>query len=510
VAIPDQQINAAFDALGKAQAAASAAKKAADRAHANQTEANADDAVAKAADARAAADAAVAQAQFVATSTKDIQKDLKDARTGEAKKAEAIKTLEQTIAQHEKAADLLPDRLRNAQEDAERKRKQAQGIKSTLTSMRDKLARLKNEAEAGEKLLEAKRAVELAQKEFDNKDIAATEACGAQWFPSVLASYRVPKEVGDRDAAKKLLDEKAAEHAALDKIHKKKQSDYEEYQKTIAQKERDINALEKEAQQHADDAAELDRQLKEAQRLLPEKQSELKTAKQQAAALKARREKLEALEGFSADKPADAARANAAAARQEALAAYDAAAAAANNAGERARVVGKRAELDVQNGAVFDTSNGAAHDPTSVSGRALTRYQHDPPQTGQTAKTLAPVLATKTQADFLTHMDAEFNGNKCNRTTEANGNRKYEYPDGTVVRYKAVPTGLRPPPTYSVEVKHTPANPDHGPGDIAFKVDDQGRAVPKNPTDVKSPYANNPERAAYVDDVMDRGHRSIP
>jgi hypothetical protein len=78
------------------------------------------------------------------------------------------------------------------------------------------------------------------------------------------------------------------------------------------------------------------------------------------------------------------------------------------------------------------------------------------------AKQLASVLPTKTQANFLTFMDSEVAAGKCVKNVVGTMT-KYEYPapDGTLVRYKTDPDGFRPPPTYSIEVKHRGQQPVH-------------------------------------------------
>jgi hypothetical protein len=61
-------------------------------------------------------------------------------------------------------------------------------------------------------------------------------------------------------------------------------------------------------------------------------------------------------------------------------------------------------------------------------------------------------------------------------------------------------------------VKHTPANPDLSPADVAFKVNSQGNAVPKNPAGVNNPFTGvNPGKAAqYRNRCMEVCHNSIP
>jgi hypothetical protein len=44
--------------------------------------------------------------------------------------------------------------------------------------------------------------------------------------------------------------------------------------------------------------------------------------------------------------------------------------------------------------------------------------------------------------------------------------QKWEYPDGTVVRYKPLGDEYRANATYSIEVKKTPALPDRGPAGL--------------------------------------------
>ena len=88
--------------------------------------------------------------------------------------------------------------------------------------------------------------------------------------------------------------------------------------------------------------------------------------------------------------------------------------------------------------------------------------------------------------------------------------RKWEYDDGTLVRYKPHGDehsgGLA---TYSVEVKTSKAKADVGLGGIGFKVDPKGRAVPLGPGDVNNPFPGAPNHGAYRNQVMQLGHRSL-
>ncbi len=85
----------------------------------------------------------------------------------------------------------------------------------------------------------------------------------------------------------------------------------------------------------------------------------------------------------------------------------------------------------------------------------------------------------------------------------------YSFTDGTLIRVK--PKGDRENAgkvMYSVEVKT--ATPAPGQDGVAFKVDAEGRAVPKGTGDTNNPYnagTNKPQFRAYQDDVMSAGHK---
>jgi hypothetical protein len=91
----------------------------------------------------------------------------------------------------------------------------------------------------------------------------------------------------------------------------------------------------------------------------------------------------------------------------------------------------------------------------------------------------------------------------------------WEYPDGTVVRYKPDGDEFRSGPTYSVEVKKDPNVGDAAAKQegIAFKVDENGNPVPKGPDDIANPYSGNgsPEQVdEYKKRAMDAGHKEFP
>ncbi len=88
----------------------------------------------------------------------------------------------------------------------------------------------------------------------------------------------------------------------------------------------------------------------------------------------------------------------------------------------------------------------------------------------------------------------------------------YYFTDGSVIRLK--PRGdefNRWRPSYSVEVKHAgaaagPSNPSM----IAFKLDELGRAVPKDPDQIANPYVDGrflEQRSVYDQHVLNSGHR---
>lgn len=204
------------------------------------------------------------------------------------------------------------------------------------------------------------------------------------------------------------------------------------------------------------------------------------------------------------------ARVDSAIVERNALEAIPSSGAAAANCLARARasyltlgMADELADRDMKSGAAIDAAN-----LLPVSRASLIAFNATPPTTGQTAKVLAGVLAAKTQADFIPYMNAQAALGLCTRT-QAGPMLKYEYPDGTEVRHKTV-DNVRPPPSYSIEVKHTPAVPDAGPADVAFKVDRQGRATPKNPQDTQNPFPVDPQRLAYEDRCMGACHFSIP
>jgi hypothetical protein len=88
----------------------------------------------------------------------------------------------------------------------------------------------------------------------------------------------------------------------------------------------------------------------------------------------------------------------------------------------------------------------------------------------------------------------------------------WEYADGTEVRYKPLGDKKRAGPTFSVEVKKDPSMPDMHSDDVAFKVDAQGRAVPKNDKGTHNPYClatNDAQYNAFEDAVLKSVHFAL-
>jgi hypothetical protein len=128
-------------------------------------------------------------------------------------------------------------------------------------------------------------------------------------------------------------------------------------------------------------------------------------------------------------------------------------------------------------------------------------------------------MSGKSAKEFNAKMGEEVSAGKCTKkAVPISGPPRqtmdvYEYPDGTVVRYKPLGDPKRPrsEPAYSVEVKKDPSLPDLGKDDAAFKVDPTGKAIPKGPLELKNPYAKgSAQYKAFEDAVMNAGHHSLP
>jgi hypothetical protein len=178
-----------------------------------------------------------------------------------------------------------------------------------------------------------------------------------------------------------------------------------------------------------------------------------------------------------------------------------------------------RAERDIKSGDCFNEA--AMHRPGPTGSRsswqALEAWRAGG-RDGAEARRLGPELGRKSGPDVVQFMAGEVrNGRVENRRQERSikpdGTYQtmtvWEYADGTVVRYKPDGDGFRAHPTHSVEVKIDRNVRDaNGKQDgIAFKVDKNGRAVPRGPNHVRGPTElSQAQREAYVTQVMNAGH----
>jgi hypothetical protein len=136
------------------------------------------------------------------------------------------------------------------------------------------------------------------------------------------------------------------------------------------------------------------------------------------------------------------------------------------------------------------------------------------------AKRLSPQLEGKTLGEMETLLDSEVAAGTATKRTQpvldptdplkvkTQDQLVYDFTDGTLIRVKPKGDKLNPGTVmYSVEVKS--AVPAKGQDGVAFKVDSQGRPVPKNADELKNPYSpSNPTQwKAFQDRVMNSGHR---
>jgi hypothetical protein len=163
----------------------------------------------------------------------------------------------------------------------------------------------------------------------------------------------------------------------------------------------------------------------------------------------------------------------------------------------------RRADADIASGKVFRL---AAMKNSSV--KALSNYLADG-SIGARARKYAPLFAQMDSKAFLSFMQKDANVGRCLETV-GKKMRKWQYPDGTLIRYKPQGDTYRQEPLYSVEVMRTPGGRDQSSDDVAFKVDPLGRPVPKGPEDVDNPYSSeSAARQAYLAYVMEAGHRAF-
>jgi len=174
---------------------------------------------------------------------------------------------------------------------------------------------------------------------------------------------------------------------------------------------------------------------------------------------------------------------------------------------EAKRVARAKAQQAIDSGGAFDMHKT---NPTQLVDFAANK-------TGVEAKRISGELSGKSTKDFAAKMGEEVNAGKCTKKSVSIDGPPpqtmdvYEYPDGTVVRYKPLGDNFRSGPAYSVEVKKAPSMPDLGKDDAAFKVTSTGKAVPKGPFEVKNPYPKgSAQYKEFEKAVMDAGHHSLP
>jgi hypothetical protein len=446
-----------------------------------------------------AAEAAAWDSKQAATSLNALKddvnaQDLAKARQAEKTAQDVLNTEKAKLATAEQKLDTLDQRRKSLLEQAQAREKEALQ-KAPPQSMQDKLNALRTPAEAQERARQAaENALALARQELQAAEASApVQQCPWWRVTAVFGEYVPPKAPSALQAEKKVADKQAE----LDAVSKRttEESEYQKQKQRVQEKLDEAKRLKDQADTHRKDAAELqpalDASTQDVQRLT----SSVAAEKTKAGAGKTERE---ALEKLDAD-------------RKTAL---QGAETAGNTGLQQARnnymalgQINELADLDMKTGAAIKTSS--LNGPSQT---ALANFNADPPTTGQKAKQLAALLPTKNRANFVPYMDNEAAQGRCNKRVKGTM-LTYEYPDGTEVRYKPNGDGvIRTDPTYSIEVKHTPANPDNGPQDVAFKVDTQGRAVPKNPSNTANPYrgTGGTKESDYDDRCMDSCHRIIP
>ncbi|MGE3458685.1 MAG: DUF4157 domain-containing protein [Kofleriaceae bacterium] len=175
-----------------------------------------------------------------------------------------------------------------------------------------------------------------------------------------------------------------------------------------------------------------------------------------------------------------------------------------------------KANQAIDDGSVFERS------AMSEDAKAqLDAYRKGTGRDGGAARRQSTALAGKTFAEMQAILDPDVTSGAAARATEqikgppptgAQTQIAYYYQDGSVIRLKPQGDEFNGwQPSYSVEVKTAHAPP--GPSDptmIAFKVDDRGRAVPKDPDQIANPYVDGKyvdQHDAYDQHVLDAGHR---
>ncbi|HEY4244250.1 MAG TPA: hypothetical protein VGM88_30765 [Kofleriaceae bacterium] len=160
--------------------------------------------------------------------------------------------------------------------------------------------------------------------------------------------------------------------------------------------------------------------------------------------------------------------------------------------------------------------------PADVVARK-TAFNADDPSVGKAAREWAPKLPGMTAAQMKVALEPEVAAGRAVFTTppfkDPRPNRGMQeqllwtFKDGTEIRVKPFGddrhVGLQ---MYSIEVNRQGTSGPQPQDGIAFKVDTQGRAVPKGPDDVRNPYKRGEYPAqydAFAERVMEAGHRRV-
>ncbi|ACY14783.1 eCIS core domain-containing protein [Haliangium ochraceum] len=167
-------------------------------------------------------------------------------------------------------------------------------------------------------------------------------------------------------------------------------------------------------------------------------------------------------------------------------------------------------------------ANGGAFDMSTLDPNAQSQLSSFQSSTGFEAQRIASAVAGMNDANFQNFMAAEVSSGNVAAPSTANipapnpppttqTMEIWEYADGTVVRYKPLGDSERPNPTYSVEVKSDPTQPDSS-ANVAFKVGDSGEAVPKGPFSVANPFSragDTTQYDAFLEFIMNAGHKNL-
>lgn len=427
-----------------------------------------------------------------------------------AKKAEkqAIESMASAEVKKDRAAKELED-LENKLPAAQSELESAEAAVKKLQipqSQADKLTRLRDEAAVlngvlDQKLQAQKTAlseIDAAKKNFEEQTALGNQVRCKQSYVSYLWSG--PPTTEGEKAAKELKEQKEKAQPAFDdavteakRQFDSKQKEADDLKKILDDKQTNLNKAAEKAKQAKKELDQLQLDIQDKRKEAAELKTKATDAKKR---LEDKSKDLAALEELkSLGKDAGEALQSAVGARQEAL-----------DLAVKQKLVDERLAADIESGDVFQNL-------TPEQKRALKAF--DRGTFGGTAKKLAGELNGLSEAEFLQKMGQQQGANKSTKNTKKPGGgqqqmQKWEFPDGTVVRYK--PEGddySGGAATYSIEVKSNRNAADQNLADVAFKVAPDGSAVPKAPANVNNPFPNNPERDAYRDKTMRQGHRSL-